>query len=67
MNKSFSSYTDNELLSLLRESNLDAYREVYDRYHARLYIHALKRLKIRRNAEILFRTSLSIFGKNVQN
>lgn len=45
MNKSFSSYTDNELLSLLRESNLDAYREVYDRYHACLYIHALKRLR----------------------
>ncbi len=41
----YSKYSDYELASLLKEGNHAAFTEIYHRYKAVLYIHALKLLK----------------------
>lgn len=40
-------FTDLELSELLRKGDAGAYSEIYNRYHAALYIHAFKRLQDR--------------------
>jgi RNA polymerase sigma-70 factor (ECF subfamily) len=49
--KDFSSYTDRDLLSLLRESNHTAYTEIYKRYSGILYLHAYNKLRNREEAK----------------
>ncbi|WP_295790893.1 sigma-70 family RNA polymerase sigma factor [Mucilaginibacter sp.] len=49
--KDFSSYTDRDLLSLLRESNHTAYTEIYERYSGILYLHAYNKLRNREEAK----------------
>jgi RNA polymerase sigma-70 factor (family 1) len=49
--KDFSSCTDQELLSLLRESNHTAYSEIYKRYSGILYLHAYNKLRNREEAK----------------
>ena len=49
--KDFSSYTDQDLLTLLRESNHTAYTEIYKRYSGMLYLHAYNKLRNREEAK----------------
>jgi RNA polymerase sigma-70 factor (ECF subfamily) len=39
--------SDRELVDLFKSGNHEAYKEIYTRYHAALYIHAYKRLQER--------------------
>ena len=41
------SLSDRELVDLFKSGNHEAYEEIYNRYHAALYIHAYKRLQDR--------------------
>jgi len=41
----YSSYTDQQLYDLLKKDDAGAFREIYDRYHAPLYVHANLRLQ----------------------
>ncbi|GGE52222.1 RNA polymerase sigma-70 factor (ECF subfamily) [Pedobacter psychrotolerans] len=41
----FSKYTDNDLIHLISEGNVDAFAEVYERYWSKLYNAAHKRLR----------------------
>src|SRR5882757_8926667 len=41
---------DQQLASLLKEGDHAAYVEIYNRYHAALYIHAFKRLQVREDS-----------------
>src|SRR5580658_150205 len=43
----YNELTDMELASFLKEGDHAAYVEIYNRYHAALYIHAYKRLQVR--------------------
>jgi RNA polymerase sigma-70 factor (family 1) len=43
----YNELTDMELASFLKEGDHAAYVEIYNRYHAALYIHAFKRLQVR--------------------
>src|SRR5690606_21721950 len=47
----YTTYTDNELFSLLSKDDYSAYTEIYDRYAPLLYMHAYKRLKNREEAK----------------
>lgn len=49
----YQSYTDNDLVSLLKENDYAAYTEIYNRYSGLLYVHACKRLKDREAAKDL--------------
>lgn len=41
----YNSYTDNELLSFLKEDDKNAYTTIFYRYNSLLYLHAYKKLK----------------------
>ena len=41
----YSIYTDQELLAFLKEGRQAAFTEIYDRYHALLFIHADQKLR----------------------
>jgi RNA polymerase sigma factor (sigma-70 family) len=74
---SYKSRNDQELADLLKSDDKLAYAEIYNRYHAALYIHAYKRLQLReeckdlvhelfttlwhKRQEITFKTSLSAY------
>lgn len=74
---SYKSRNDQELADLLKSDDKLAYVEIYNRYHAALYIHAYKRLQLReeckdlvhelfttlwhKRQEITFKTSLSAY------
>jgi len=45
--EAYRSFADHELAALLKEGDQAAYEEIYNRYHAALYIHAFKRLQER--------------------
>jgi RNA polymerase sigma-70 factor (family 1) len=47
----YNALTDHELASLLKEGNYAAYVEIYNRYHAALYIHAFKRLQVKEDSK----------------
>jgi len=47
----YNSYSDNDLLRLLKASDHDAYTEIYDRFNGLLYIFAYKRLRNREEAK----------------
>jgi RNA polymerase sigma-70 factor (family 1) len=47
----YNELTDQELASLLKEGDHAAYVEIYNRYHAALYIHAFKRLQVREDSK----------------
>lgn len=47
----YTTYTDNELFSLLSKDDYSAYTEIYDRYAPLLYMHAYKRLRNREEAK----------------
>lgn len=47
---SYSDYTDDELVSLLRQGDHSAYTEIFHRYKRLLYLHAYKRLNNREEA-----------------
>lgn len=49
----YSSYTDHELLEGLRNSDANAYTEIYDRYSGPLYLFVIKRLADRDEAKDL--------------
>ncbi|TWI93922.1 RNA polymerase sigma-70 factor (ECF subfamily) [Mucilaginibacter frigoritolerans] len=42
--QNYSSYTDDELICLVKEGNLKAFAEIHKRYYGLLYRHAFKRL-----------------------
>lgn len=44
---SLSTLTDSELCDLFKSGSHEAYKEIYNRYHALLYIHGFKRLQDR--------------------
>lgn len=72
---SYKHHNDQELTDLLKSGDGLAYAEIYQRYHAALYIHAFKRLQLReecrdlvhelfttlwiKRQEITFKTTLS--------
>lgn len=74
---SYSAYTDQELMALLKDGDSMAFTEIYNRYFELLYLHALKRIKeedesedlihdlfIRiweKRAELVFNTTLSAY------
>lgn len=39
-------YTDQELVALLQEDNQAAYTEIYNRYHAALFVHVFNKLRL---------------------
>jgi RNA polymerase sigma-70 factor (ECF subfamily) len=41
----YNELSDHELFLLLKDGKHSAYEEIYDRYHAALYVHAFKRLQ----------------------
>jgi RNA polymerase sigma-70 factor (family 1) len=47
----YNKLTDQELASLLKEGDHAAYVEIYNRYHAALYIHAFKRLQVKEDSK----------------
>lgn len=47
----YASFTDAQLLSLLHESDNDAFSEIYERYHSLLYIYAHKKLNHKQEAQ----------------
>ena len=47
----YNELTDQELASLLEGGDHAAYVEIYNRYHAALYIHAFKRLQVREDCK----------------
>jgi RNA polymerase sigma-70 factor (ECF subfamily) len=49
----YSTYSDQELLSLLLKDDRNAFTQIYNRYMDLLYLHALKRLKDEDEAEDL--------------
>ncbi len=49
----YSTYNDEKLSDLLRSGDAAAYNEIYNRYHAALYIHAFKRLQDREECKDL--------------
>ncbi|PUZ26928.1 RNA polymerase sigma-70 factor, ECF subfamily [Chitinophaga costaii] len=49
--ENFVQYTDQQLLSLLKDSSQGAYTQIYDRYHGLLYIYACKITKEESEAE----------------
>lgn len=49
--KAYHTLADIELVALLRESNRDAFAEIYNRYKGILFVHAYKRLLNRDEAE----------------
>jgi RNA polymerase sigma-70 factor, ECF subfamily len=48
---SYSNFQDQELLILFQEGSEEAFNEIYQRYRASLYLHALKMLKDRDEAQ----------------
>lgn len=49
----YSTYEDDRLTELLKSGDAGAYNEIYNRYHAALYIHAFKRLQDREDCKDL--------------
>ena len=49
----YSTYNDEKLSDLLKSGDAIAYNEIYNRYHAALYIHAFKRLQDREECKDL--------------
>ena len=47
----YNKYSDADILLLLKEGDHFAYTEIYDRYHAQLYVFAYRRLKNREEAK----------------
>ena len=47
----FSSYSDRELLAMLKQSDADAYAEIYDRYSNDLFAYAVTLVKLKQLAE----------------
>ena len=45
MMTTYSSYTDQELVALLKEGNVEAFTEIYNRFFKVLFLHAVKRLR----------------------
>ncbi|WP_316820816.1 RNA polymerase sigma-70 factor [Pedobacter gandavensis] len=60
----YSSYTDQELVDLLKLDDQVAFAEIFDRYHGPLYIHAFKRLQEREECRDLIQELLgSLWSK----
>lgn len=55
----YSTLSDQELTTLLKEGNTDAFTEIFDRYNAPLYIHAFKRLQDREECRDLVQELLT--------
>ncbi|MNK06653.1 ECF RNA polymerase sigma factor SigW [compost metagenome] len=49
----YQKYTDQELTALLKEGDRAVFTEIFNRYHAALYIHAFKRLQQREESRDL--------------
>lgn len=43
--KSFASFSDNELIALVKRDNVGAFQEIFDRYHMLLLIYANKKIQ----------------------
>lgn len=56
----YTSFTDQELMTLLKEGNHVAFKEIFDRYNSLLYIHAFKKLRNREEAKDAVQDILSV-------
>ena len=56
----YSTYNDEKLSDLLKSGDSAAYNEIYNRYHATLYIHAFKRLQDREECKDLVQELFAI-------
>lgn len=56
----YSSYTDQELIVLLKQGDHAAFTEVFDRYNSLLYIHAFKKLRNSEEAKDMVQDTLSV-------
>jgi RNA polymerase sigma-70 factor (family 1) len=60
----YATYTDSELVSLLKKDDRVAYTEIYNRYKWVLYLHALKRIRNREQSkDIVQELFLSLWDK----
>lgn len=55
----YSKLSDRELAILLKESDRNAFTEIFNRYHGALYVHALKRLQDREECRDLVQDLLT--------
>ncbi|MEX8548601.1 MAG: RNA polymerase sigma factor [Mucilaginibacter sp.] len=60
----YQTLTDQELVSLLRESDHTAYNEIYNRYSGPLYLHAYNKLRSREEAMDILQELFSVIWNN---
>lgn len=56
----YNSYTDSELIALIREGDKLAYAKIYERYFRVLYVHALKKLQNEEEAKDLIQELFTV-------
>jgi RNA polymerase sigma-70 factor (family 1) len=67
MSRPLKTLSDNELLSLLRDGDHNAFTEIYDRYNGLLYVFAYKRLRDREEAKDIIHELFLSLWTNHQN